>query len=446
MCVRHVHILVRTKGDTKMEEPSTISREKALLERRNKMGKTGFNRLGWVFVVLLSFLFLMEGYLSPSPAWAQDTIRFGAALPYTGRESREGRLSRDGMELWRDVVNKKGGIKVGNKSYKVDILFYDDESDPRTTAKLVEKLVTEDNIKFVLGPYGSTPSFAASAITEKYKALIVVGMGSAEAIFERGFKYLFGPLTTASYYLVDSLKLCAAQKPKPETVAIIYKNELFSTQSAEGGKKVAEDLGFKVVYFEKYPPDAKDLSSVISIIRAKNPDIYIVSGHFEDSFLAVKQAKELKLNPKVIIGNVGVATPDFITSLREDAEYVLGPTQWVPNQKTRDHVFGSAEDYTKLYEKTYGYTPDYHSAGQTSAALIFQLAIEKAQSLDVDKVRDAMSALDTDSFFGHIKFNEKGINVAKGMAVLQIQKGKHVPIYPPAVTLGKFIYPKPPWK
>lgn len=412
----------------------------------NGLKKSKIKKFGWVFIIGIFLFFLLEVSYTPSLSWGQDTIRFGAALSFTGRAAREGRLSRHGMELWREVVNQKGGIKVGNKSYKVDMLFYDDESDPKTAAKLVEKLITEDRIKFILGPYGSTPSFAASAITEKYKALIVVGMGSAEAIFERGYKYLFGPLTTASYYLVDSLKLCASQKPKPETVAIIYKNELFSTQSAEGGKKTAEELGFKVVYFEKYPPDAKDLSSVISIIRTKNPDIYIVSGHFADSFLAVKQAKELRLNPKVIIGNVGVATPDFITSLKEDAEYVLGPTQWVPNQKTRDHVFGSAEDYTKLYEKTYGYTPDYHSAGQTSAALIFQLAIEKAQSLDVDKVRDAMSALDTDSFFGRIKFNEKGMNVAKGMSVLQIQQGKHVPIYPPEVALGKFIYPKPPWK
>jgi len=410
------------------------------------MEKRKIGKLGWVFMMVLFFGFLTDGYLSPPPTYAQDTIRFGAALSFTGRAAREGRLSRHGMELWRDVVNQKGGIRVGNKNYKVDILFYDDESDPKTTAKLVEKLITEDGIKFILGPYGSTPSFAASAITEKYRALIVVGMGSAEAIFERGFKYLFGPLTTASHYLTNSLKLCAAQKPKPETVAIISKNELFSMQSAEGGKKTAEDLGFKVVYFEKYPPDAKDLSSVISIVRAKNPDIFIVSGHFADSFLAVKQAKELKLNPKVIIGNVGVATPDFITSLKEDAENILGPTQWVPNLKTRDSVFGSAEDYTRLYEKKYSYIPDYHSAGQSSAPLIFQLAIMKAQSLEVDKVREAMAALDTDSFFGHIKFNEKGINIAKGMAVLQIQAGKHVPIHPPEVALGKLIYPKPPWK
>lgn len=410
------------------------------------MEKRKMSKWVWAIILVLLFVFLTDGYVSPPPTCAQDTIRFGAALSFTGRASREGRLSRHGMELWRDVANQKGGIKVGDKSYKADIKFYDDESDPKTTAKLVEKLITEDGIKFILGPYGSTPSFAASAITEKYKALIVVGMGSAEAIFERGFKYLFGPLTTASFYLADSLKLAAGQKPKPETVAIIFKNELFSMQSAEGGKKVAEGLGLKVVYFEKYPPDARDLSSIITVVRAKNPDIFIVSGHFADSFLAVKQAKELKLNPKVIIGNVGVATPDFITSLKEDAESILGPTQWVPNQKTRDAVLGSAEDYTRLYEKTYGYIPDYHSAGQSVAPLIFQLAIEKARSLDIEKVREAMAKLDMDTFFGHIKFNEKGMNVAKGMAVLQIQQGKHVPIYPPEMALGKFIYPKPIWK
>ena len=410
------------------------------------MEKKNGSKWVWPFLLVLFFVFLTDGYISPPPTSAQETIRFGAALSFTGRASREGRLSRHGMELWRDVANQKGGIKVGDKSYKADIKFYDDESDPKTTAKLVEKLITEDGIKFILGPYGSTPSFAASAITEKYKALIVVGMGSAEAIFERGFKYLFGPLTTASFYLADSLKLVAVQKPKPETVAIIFKNELFYMQSAEGGKKVAEGLGLKVVYFEKYPPDARDLSSIITVVRAKNPDIFIVSGHFADSFLAVKQAKELKLNPKVIIGNVGVATPDFITSLKEDAESILGPTQWVPNQKTREAVLGSAEEYARLYEKTYGYIPDYHSAGQSVAPLIFQLAIEKARSLDIEKVREAMGKLDTDTFFGHIKFNEKGMNVAKGMAVLQIQQGKHVPIYPPEMALGKFIYPKPLWK
>jgi branched-chain amino acid transport system substrate-binding protein len=104
---------------------------------------------------------------------AEKVLKLGASVGITGRLAKEGGYVKDGYTLWMEEVNKKGGIKVGNDRYKVEIVFYDDKSDPQTGAKLTEKLITEDKVKFILGPFGSGITLATSAIAEKYKVLTV---------------------------------------------------------------------------------------------------------------------------------------------------------------------------------------------------------------------------------------------------------------------------------
>jgi len=157
-------------------------------------------RLGFM-IVILSLICLLA-----VPLFAADVIKFGAAISLTGKLAKEGNLVKMGYELWKETVNKKGGIKIGNKYYKVDIKYYDDESDPNRAAKLVEKLITEDGIKLILGPYGSESVFSTSAIAEKYGALMVQGGAGADKLYTRGFKNLFGVYTVATEYMDDTLK------------------------------------------------------------------------------------------------------------------------------------------------------------------------------------------------------------------------------------------------
>ncbi len=138
--------------------------------------------------ILAAFISALAG---PAMVRAEDTIVFGAAISLTGKTAKEGEYTRDGYQFYVDTMNQAGGIKVGGKTYKVALKYYDDESKSERTAQLVEKLINEDKVNFLLGPYASAPTATAAPIAEKYKIPMVEANGSAESIFNKGYKYSF---------------------------------------------------------------------------------------------------------------------------------------------------------------------------------------------------------------------------------------------------------------
>ncbi len=373
------------------------------------------------------------------------TIRFGAAVSLTGANSNEGKLTQDGYNFWKKTVNDAGGMAVGSQRYMVDVKFYDDESSPDTSAKLTEKLITEDNVNFVLGPYGTSQTLSASAITEKYKMPMVEANGAAEAIFNRGFKYVFSPITPAKFYLRGIVDACLDKDPTIKTIALLADNDTFSVEVADGTQAYAKEKNLNVVYYEKVPADTKDVSAQLTQIKPKNPDLFISSGHYASAALVMKQSKELKFNPKAFGFSVGPALPQFTDSLKADADYVFGGTQWTPSLKYQDEQFGTAADYATKFKAFAGYDPAYQNAESTCAGQCFQQAIAKAGSLDPEKVRDALATLQFKSFYADVKFDSRGINSDKPMAAEQIQNGKKVTVWPKEAASGDIKYPTPAW-
>ncbi len=373
------------------------------------------------------------------------TVRFGAAVSLTGTNANEGKLTQDGYNFWKKTVNDAGGMMVGAQRYMVDIKYYDDESSPDTSAKLTEKLITDDKVNFVLGPYGTSQTLSASAITEKYKMPMVEANGAAEAIFNRNFKYVFSPMTPAKFYLRGIVDACLDKDPTIKTIALLADNDTFSVEVAEDTQSYAKEKGLNVVYYEKVPADTKDVSAQLTQIKPKNPDLFISSGHYASAALVMKQSKELKFNPKAFGFSVGPALPQFTDSLKTDAEYVFGGTQWTPSLKYKDEQFGTAADYATKFKAFAGYDPAYQNAESTCAGQCFQQAIAKAGSLDTEKVRDALASLSFSSFYANVKFDSRGINVDKPMAAEQIQGGKKVTVWPKEAASGDLKYPTPAW-
>ena len=159
----------------------------------------------------------------------------------------------------------------------------------------------------------------------------------------------------------------------------------------------------------------------------------------------VRQAKELNISPKIFALSVGPSIPTFVKNLGDNSEYIVGPVQWSPVMPYRDTVFGSATNYAKIFRTKYKFETSYQSAAGSAAGLAFQYAIQNANSLDREKVRDALAKLDIMTFYGRIKFDHRGANIFKPMAVIQIQKGKQVVVYPEAEAGARFIYPFVPW-
>ncbi|GAC1327855.1 MAG: amino acid ABC transporter substrate-binding protein [Chloroflexota bacterium] len=384
---------------------------------------------------------------APAAAGAFDgTLVFGAPLSLTGATAKEGSLTRDGYDLWRDVYNKNGGITIGGKHYRIETKYYDDASNAQQSATLAEKLLKEDKVDFLLGPYGTSSTLQMSTVAEKNKMPMIEGNGAAESIFSQGYKYTFGVLSPAKNYLRGIVDLSLTLDPKPTTVAVLSADDPFSVEVADAAKDYAEQQGLHMVYFQKYPNASTDLRAPLTETKAKNPDLFLNSGHLQESVAIVQQSKELGFSPKGMGFSVGPSIPDFETTLKADSNFVMGGTQWTPALKyTGDDLFKTPSDYNKLYQQTYNYQPSYQSAESSACGVAFVKAIEKAGSTDPSKVRDEIAKLDFMSFYGQIRFDERGINVTKPMAVEQWQNGKRVTVFPSDVAEAKGQWPMPAW-
>jgi branched-chain amino acid transport system substrate-binding protein len=361
----------------------------------------------------------------------EGVLRIGAALSLTGSLAREGQLTRQGYELCQDVINAEGGVRVRGRMARLEIAYQDDKSQPDTAAQLVDGF-NDQGVTLILGPYGSASTEAASAVVERNGQVMVEGAGADDKIFTKGYRRTFAVLSPASRYVAAIVQAVAElAKPKPQTVAFLSADDGFSKTATEGGKREAERRGMRIVAVESFPAHATDVSAPLTKMRALEPELILGSVHLEEGIAIIKQSAELGVKPAGGFGEtVAPPTPDFVQALGAQAEGVLGSSQWVPQMSGEDRFFGTARDYAERFQAKFGEVPEYHAAEASAACLALALAVEEAGSTDPDAVRDALDRLDTPSFFGPLAFDETGKNVTKPMAVIQIQDGKAVTVWP----------------
>lgn len=390
---------------------------------------------------------LASGLLWIGAASAQDTVKIGAAVSLTGNFAREGNLLKNGYAYWEKLVNEAGGIDVAGKKTRVEVIYYDDESKPQSSARLTEKLITEDNVSFILGPYSSGIATATAAISEKYKVLTMTPMATADSLYQRGYKFIFCPAPLASTTLDPMLEMIKKLPTPPTTVAIAGPDDLFPNVFAGAAQKKAEALGLKIVYNNKYPKGSVDLSSVATALKDANPEVLILTGYVQDSIQLVKALQSLKVNPKMIGFAFAVGIPDVLSALGPASEDLVGVQIWDPAVKYKGPLVADADAYLAGYQKAFGGAkPNYITASGTAGALALQLAIEKAGSLDPVKVRDAMLQLDVETFFGHVQFDQAGVDKKASAVISQVQGGVAVPVYPGEIAAAPVRYPRKPFE
>jgi len=346
-------------------------------------------------------------------------------------------------------INEAGGVKVGGKRYKLKVVYYDDESTPARTAQLLERLINQDGVKYMLGPYSSATTKAAAPVTEKYKIPMVEAEGASRSLFNKGYKYLFAVLSTSEQYLASSIDLAAemakknGKDPSSVRVAMAFENDPFSLDVRAGVVADMKKYGMQIVIDDKLPRDLSDMSATLTKVKALKPDLLLVSGHSKGAATAGRQINEMKINVPMIamthceaaklISKYGAAVNDF-----------LCPTQWAETLSYSDSLFGGAADYDKTFKSTYdGYkNVPYQSAQASAAVMVWKDAFERANSFDTDKVREALTTTNLKTFYGSIKFSENGNNVAKPMVLRQIQDGTLNVVAPSEWASHKLNYPR----
>jgi branched-chain amino acid transport system substrate-binding protein len=387
------------------------------------------------------FIIIAVGMLAISaPAQsAEKVIKVGAPLPLTGPVSPEGQKQVQGYDLWAETANKAGGIKVGNERYKVEIVVNDYQSNTPRAVQLAEKLITEDKVDFLFSPFGSGATKAASGVSEKYGVPTIAATASSEEVYNQGYKYLFGTFTpnpTLTEPLSDIVK---AKVPQVKKVAILARNDLFPLAIAQCMDASAKKRGFNVVFFEKYAIGTMDHASALTQIRAAQPEWVFATGYINDLILIRKQMADLKISAPVVTMIAGPAYKEFTDAAGPLAENVSSASWWHPAVRYKGaDIFGSTENYNKLFQAKYGFVPDYAQASASSVGAILQIAIEKAGSLDRKKVRDTLADLNVTTFWGDVKFGPTGQIISLKPPVFQIQKGTQVVIYPAEIAQAQF--------
>ncbi len=387
--------------------------------------------------VILTAATLASACVVHAPAYAASAIRIGAPLPLTGALSPEGLKLQQGYELWKDLVNKGGGISVGSEKRPIEILYYDYQSATPKAVQLAEKLATDDKVDFMFSPFGSGASKAASTVSERYGIPTVAPTASSAEVYDQGYRNLFGTFTsndTLSEPLADIVK---AKAPNVKTVAILARNDLYPLALGGEFEKSAKKRGLNVVYFGKYAINTLDHASALTEIKAAKPDWIIATGYINDMILIRKQMADLAIGAQVVTMINAPAYQEFVDATGPLAENVTSATWWHPAEryKSKD-VFGSSENYTALFQEKFKAVPDFTNATGSAAAVVLQMAIEKAGSSDRDKVRAALAAGGFETFFGPLSFNTVGQATSYVPPVFQIQGGKPVVIFPEAIKGG----------
>ena len=379
-----------------------------------------------------------------------DTIVLGAAVSLTGRYTTAGHHTRNGYDLAVKMINERGGVVVAGTAYRLEILYYDDESTPARGAQLAERLIRQDGVRFMLGPYSSGLTTAIAPITEQHKVPMVEGNGASRALFNKGYRYLFAVLSTSEQYLQEAINLAAEQAravgrdPTTLRVALATANDPFSQDIRAGVIDDARRHGMQVVVDDKLPREANDMAATLIKVKALRPDVLLVSGHSKGAALLVRQAEEMRASaPMVALTHCESAQVTDAERFGHAAEGMLCAAQWAPTLTYRDDLFGSAGDYAVRFEEEYGYVPPYQAAESTAAVMVWADALQRAGSFETETVRAALAATDMPTFYGNIRFDETGKNIAKPMVLLQIQDGDYRVVAPTAWASDKLMFPRP---
>jgi branched-chain amino acid transport system substrate-binding protein len=385
-------------------------------------------------VLLLAASVSFAGGEGEPPA-ADRPIVFGGALPLTGWGADAGVYNNQGYLLWEKHVNEDGGI-LGRP---VELIIYDDQSDPTTTARLYEKLISEDKVDVLLAPWSDDMTMPATTVAERYGKPLVTGGATLDAIWDRGYKTVNGLLPSSYDYVGVPIRMLA---DKIDSVAVANGDLTYVTGFGDAAVTNIEELGLTLTTRETYAADTTDFTAVLTKIKATNPDMLVGGTGGEDAVQLIRQSKEVGLNAKAYYFTIAPVDPEFVRVLGKDAEYVLGTTEWEP---TFTHLPGFQRFYDG-YMAEYGEEPVEDVATAYGICQVLQTAVEQVGELDDDKIAKALRELETVTVFGTYKVDpETGAQKGKELFVIQIQNGKRVVVWPEEDADGQLIFPAPPW-
>ena len=369
------------------------------------------------------------------PAQAQQPIRIGSSLSLTGKEySLQGGYCREGYLLCQKHVNQQGGV-LGRQ---IELVIYDDASDGKTAARNYEKLIAEDKVDAVLGPYGSGITEAVADVVDKHRMLMIAPTAGSGSIWEKGRKYLIMMLSPVESVPEGLLDLAARNGLR--RVAVIKLDGLVANAATKGASELAKNKGLEVVFAESYPNGTNDFSELLKRVKAAAPDVLMAASvRLEDLVTINRQMREVDLNVKMFSSVPYGLLPDYYKQLGRDAEFVYSGSFWEVGLG-----YPGNREFVTAYEKEFNRSPSVQSAASYAGCRLLVDTLRATGSLEPDKLRGALMALTTKTVLGDFAVDDRGFQVGHKAVTIQWQEGKKAIVWPDEVASAKPL-PAPPW-
>jgi branched-chain amino acid transport system substrate-binding protein len=381
----------------------------------------------YAFTLWLLFVPLISGVSHA------DTIRVGTTQPLTGKFKDFGEEQLRGIQMWVADINARGSL-LGKD---VELVYYDDYSEASRSAMLYRQLIEKDKVDLLIGPYSSDTTLAASTVAEQKNFPMVASAASAEKIWQRGYKNIFGTDVPAANYM--TLAIDVAQQNGAKTFDLISSEGAFSTEVAIGVRDEIARRGLTLLLDEVYQLDQTDFSALAKKLSKSKGDVLLGATYLHDSLAISRALGKIghKANKDMVALTVGPALREFGDEFGPAAEGIVGVVQWLRSVKKP-----GAQDFAYRYRLKYGYNPGVHAVIGYSAGQVLEAAVRLAESTDKDAVRDQLGKLEFHSLFGTYKVDETGRQVGKRNYLLQWQNDRRRLVAPPDVAERKLIYPR----
>jgi branched-chain amino acid transport system substrate-binding protein len=373
--------------------------------------------------------------MMPGPAVAADTIKVGIVLPVTGSQAKFGEIEKQSFDMALEEINGSGGVN----GKKLEFLIEDDTGRPEVGRSVVEKLITKDKVVMLGGGYSSSVTYAVAGVAQQNRIPFLVNTGSADKITEQGWDYIFRLNPPVSEY-ASGVETFLAEVVKPKTAVILHENSLFGTKGAKSFNKSCDKLGIKVLMTEGYEHGGIDFKPVLVKVKELNPDLVYMISYIMDASLLMRQARELKLTPKLFVGGAaGFTLPEFSQNAGPAANYVVSATLW-----HQVLPLPGAYDYFQKFKARYNKDTEYHGAEAYSAAYVIADVLKRAKSFSPDDIKQALHETDLMTVFGPVKFTSYGKMTNQNKLttyVVQWQGGHLQLIWPEKLANAKYVYP-----
>jgi branched-chain amino acid transport system substrate-binding protein len=377
--------------------------------------------------------------LAGGTGWAAPAIKLGAQAPQSGSLAKHGLEQIKGIRLAAEEFEKKTKIKV-------ELLVYDDESNPQKAVSAVEKLAGVDKVQAIVGGYGSNLVGPASEAAERYDTPYFTTGAVDSKLSAKKFKNFFRLNNMPGYAAAQAgaiKSLLAAKK-----VGVLYNSLSATTEIAEAVKDQLQKAGVEVPVFEKFEKGTTNYKPILLKVRDAGCEVLLVEGYFPDYVGTIKDAKILNLPVKAYVGAWGIGTPEFVRELGPMSEYIYGTSIWEMGTAPKEAKKEESE-MVASYKAKFKEDPSYIAMlGYLSAKYMLEAIVQgggKTGSYNPEKTRNALRALDTVGPLGRVAFDEKGDPRFFTAVLFQTQKGEQVVVYPKERATGSVQYPAVPW-